>query len=106
MPSVVGATVGAVLRVALGGAGEIIVEPPLVRSVLRVASGDILRSTVVRLTATYRAGQVTRLVADGMGAGHGVGMCQWGAVGRARAGQRYDDILTAYFQGTELQRFY
>ena len=41
-----------------------------------------------------------------MGAGHGVGMCQWGAVGRARAGQRYPEILAAYFPGTELQQAY
>jgi stage II sporulation protein D (peptidoglycan lytic transglycosylase) len=94
------------VTISTSGAGEIAVDAPLVRSVFRVANGDILRSTVVQLSATYRGGQVTRLVADGMGAGHGVGMCQWGAVGRARAGQRYDEILTAYFQGTELQRFY
>ena len=49
---------------------------------------------------------MTHLVAEGMGAGHGVGMCQWGAVGRARAGQRYPEILAAYFPGTELQHAY
>lgn len=94
------------IAISTSDAGVIVVDAPQVRSVLRVAGGDILRSTVVQLTASYRGGQVTRLVADGMGAGHGVGMCQWGAVGRARAGQRYDEILSAYFQGTELQRFY
>jgi stage II sporulation protein D len=41
-----------------------------------------------------------------MGAGHGVGFCQWGAVGRARAGQGYAQILAAYFPGTRVARRY
>ena len=40
------------------------------------------------------------------GAGHGVGFCQWGAIGRARAGFRYDQILAAYYPGTELTQVY
>lgn len=51
-------------------------------------------------------GSLTRLVAEGHGAGHGVGLCQWGAVGRARAGQLYGEILAAYFPNTELERLY
>jgi stage II sporulation protein D len=46
------------------------------------------------------------LTVDGMGSGHGVGFCQWGAVGRARAGQGYEQILAAYFPGTRLERRY
>jgi SpoIID/LytB domain protein len=42
----------------------------------------------------------------GGGWGHGAGMCQWGAVGRAESGQRYDDILRAYFSGAEVARVY
>jgi len=38
----------------------------------------------------------------GQGAGHGVGMSQWGARGRALAGQSAVDILAAYYQGTAL----
>ncbi len=37
----------------------------------------------------------------GHGVGHGVGMCQWGAQGRAKAGQSAADILAAYFPGTK-----
>jgi len=29
-----------------------------------------------------------------------VGMCQWGAIGRARAGQTARSILAAYYPGT------
>jgi stage II sporulation protein D len=39
-------------------------------------------------------------VLRGAGNGHGVGMCQWGAIGRARAGQDFRTILRAYYPGT------
>jgi len=42
----------------------------------------------------------------GGGWGHGAGMCQWGAVGRAEAGQGYREILKAYFGGAEVARVY
>jgi SpoIID/LytB domain protein len=45
-------------------------------------------------------------VLRGGGWGHGAGMCQWGAVGRAEAGQDYREILRAYFSGAEVARLY
>ena len=47
-----------------------------------------------------------RLVIEGKGNGHGVGMCQWGAVGRARAGYSAEQILSAYYPGTTLSKMY
>ena len=38
----------------------------------------------------------------GQGVGHGVGMCQWGARGRADAGMSAAQILSAYFPGTSI----
>jgi stage II sporulation protein D len=38
----------------------------------------------------------------GKGYGHGVGLCQWGADGMARAGKGYRDILARYYLGTSL----
>jgi len=38
------------------------------------------------------------------GCGHGVGMCQWGANGQAKAGRGYKEILNFYFPGTRLKR--
>ena len=43
---------------------------------------------------------------SGHGWGHGVGMCQWGAVGRAEAGQDYRRILRAYYSGAEVVKIY
>jgi stage II sporulation protein D len=42
----------------------------------------------------------------GGGSGHGVGMCQWGAMEMARQGFRYYHILSKYFPGTKLARIY
>lgn len=41
---------------------------------------------------------------EGRGYGHAVGLCQWGARGRALAGQRAEEIVRAYYQGTSVER--
>lgn len=51
-------------------------------------------------------GRVQEVVARGGGWGHAVGMCQWGAIGRARAGQDYRAILSTYYPNTELVDLY
>ncbi|TDE96145.1 SpoIID/LytB domain-containing protein [Occultella glacieicola] len=40
------------------------------------------------------------ITVDGRGFGHGIGMSQYGAAGRATAGQTYTQILAAYYPGT------
>jgi stage II sporulation protein D len=82
------------------------VDGPQIRQVLRPATGDMLRSNTFTLTVTGAGRRVTRLTADGAGAGHGVGFCQWGAVGRSRAGQDYQRIVAAYYPGAVLDRLY
>jgi stage II sporulation protein D len=86
--------------------GDVRLPGPDVRTVLRPAPDRLLRSTAFRVFVTRDGGQVSRLAVEGTGAGHGVGFCQWGAIGRARAGQRYGDILTTYFPGTTVARLY
>ncbi|HKR98187.1 MAG TPA: SpoIID/LytB domain-containing protein, partial [Candidatus Dormibacteraeota bacterium] len=86
--------------------GDVTVDGPAVRQVLRAANGEVLRSSNFSLTVTRDGAQVTRLAADGAGAGHGVGFCQWGAVGRSRVGQDYPQILAAYYPGAVLERLY
>ena len=44
------------------------------------------------------------LVLEGRGWGHGVGMVQWGAYGKAKRGLTYDQILAAYYGGLRPQR--
>ncbi|HTC23300.1 MAG TPA: SpoIID/LytB domain-containing protein [Gemmatimonadales bacterium] len=93
------------LTIALGD-GDVQVDGPLVRQVLRTGAGEILRSNAFELSASRSGRRITRLVAEGTGNGHGVGFCQWGAVGRAHAGQDYRRILAAYYPETDLQRLY
>jgi stage II sporulation protein D len=88
------------------GRSSVDVDGPLIRQVLRSTSDDQLRSNVFTLTVTRAGGRVTRLVAEGAGAGHGVGFCQWGAVGRSRVGQDYQQIIAAYYSGATLERLY
>lgn len=42
------------------------------------------------------------VIIRGRGYGHGVGMCQVGAIARARAGQSFEGILQAYYPDTHL----
>jgi stage II sporulation protein D len=85
---------------------EVRVNGTAIRRVLRPANGQLLKSSAFSLGVTGAGAGVSRLTADGMGAGHGVGLCQWGAVGRARAGQGFEQILAAYYPGTKLERRY
>lgn len=95
----------AAIVVSFGGR-EVTVAGPAVRRALKPALLDQLRSSAFTLTEFRTDGRLTRLIADGAGAGHGVGLCQWGAVGRGRAGQSFQQILAAYFPGTDLERRY
>jgi stage II sporulation protein D len=93
------------LRIELGNR-TVRVPESQIRSVLRPAADRLLLSAAFQAFVTRRNGVVSRLVVEGHGAGHGVGMCQWGAIGRARAGQTYTKILTTYFPGTAVARLY
>jgi stage II sporulation protein D len=88
----------------IGSRGNYTITGPVARLVFRTADGSILRSANFNLQLTRSGERIVQLVAEGSGAGHGVGMCQWGALARSRAGFSYPDILAAYFPGTDLAR--
>ncbi len=88
------------------GKGEIPVRAPDIRAVLATPEGRPLGSTAVQFHPELDGDRLVRLRAAGAGWGHGVGMCQWGAVGRARAGQDFRQILAAYFPGAQIERWY
>jgi stage II sporulation protein D len=70
----------------------------------RALGSDVVRSLwlrAVRIDATQpQAG--LKLVIEGSGRGHGVGMCQWGARFLAAAGASAAEIVTFYFPGTSV----
>jgi stage II sporulation protein D len=75
-----------------------------IRFVLRDPKGAILNSTFFSFTKETSGGEVSSFTVNGRGYGHGIGMCQWGAIGRARAGQNYRTILETYYPGTTIGR--
>lgn len=71
-----------------------------IRSLLGLGSQ---RSALFTIETEYnKEKRPETFVFHGAGWGHGVGMCQSGAMGRAEQGQTYVDILKAYHPGTEL----
>ena len=79
-----------------------------VRWVLRPQPGPAIlnSSRLYDLQAATDDGGVSTLEIRGGGWGHAIGMCQVGAMGRARAGHRYGDILRAYYTDVELRKLY
>ena len=78
-----------------------------IRWVLRpTPNGSLNSALILELKAHEENGVMSRLEVNGAGWGHGIGMCQFGALGRARAGHNYRDILTAYYSGTRVERLY
>lgn len=75
-----------------------------IRFFLRTPDGRALRSTWFDVVSGPSDGGGLHLA--GRGYGHGVGMCQWGAIGRARAGQGYAEVLAHYYPGAELRDAY
>lgn len=69
--------------------------------------GSILPSSRFVLDLTRdENGSIVKAIARGTGYGHGVGMCQCGMIGRARAGDEYRSILKHYYTGARIERVY
>jgi stage II sporulation protein D len=106
-------SVGAVFRlmeVTATGPGERVTSVRLVGARERVVTGDVLR-TVVTAAKGVRSLMSTRFTIHrtpagfrlvGSGFGHGVGLCQVGAIARAKRGDSLAEILAHYFPGARL----
>lgn len=67
-----------------------------IRSVLRTANKkNILWSTMFDVSMNSN-----EVLISGRGFGHGVGLCQWGAIYLSRNGSSYTEILDLYYSGT------
>ena len=81
--------------------GNFVLRGNDIRYVLRKPAGEILNSTNFLIEKSPAPdGSIAVLTLRGFGYGHGVGMCQSGAIGRARAGQDFRTILHTYYPGT------
>ncbi len=74
---------------------------PMVR--LRDEIGTVVVKSTRILDASMAGGQVT---IEGVGFGHRVGMCQFGAEGQARAGRSAGQIIRHYYPQSKLTRVY
>lgn len=63
---------------------------------------QILGPNEIRSTKFDVKIQGSNLAVTGMGWGHGVGMCQWGAYGMSMRGKKCDEILKYYYPGAEI----
>jgi stage II sporulation protein D len=90
--------------------GVVRVHAYVLRQVLRRSAnpGSILRSNLFKIAVRRDPGsrRVVAVIASGAGFGHGVGLCQTGALGMARIGARGESILAHYYPGASLRRLY
>jgi stage II sporulation protein D len=84
-------------------AGETVLRGDRIRWVLRrPGTAAILRSSFIKIgVARDPEGRPERVVVSGAGNGHGIGLCQNGALGMARAGKGYREILRHYYKGAD-----
>lgn len=67
----------------------------------------ILQSARFKIETDHDSkGRLIRADFSGGGYGHGVGMCQCGAIGMARKGWEFADILTYYYKNTDISKLY
>lgn len=85
--------------IALRGSHTFVVRGEIFREAVTQALGaKSIRSTLFTVRKT-RDG----FVFSGKGYGHGVGLCQAGAMARLRAGESVENVLAHYFPGTTLR---
>ncbi|MGD2246052.1 MAG: SpoIID/LytB domain-containing protein [Candidatus Aminicenantes bacterium] len=91
-----------VVRMLLSGTeSQAVVEGLRIRRVLG------LKETLFIIDREYdESGGITHFTFHGRGWGHGVGLCQVGAFGMARAGADYKDILKKYYRGITIGKIY
>ena len=87
-------------------AGDLVLRGDRSRWGLRRPGGSaILRSSLFKIgVARGGGGAPARVVVTGGGNGHGIGLCQFGALGMSRAGKGYREILRHYYKSTDLVR--
>ena len=87
---------GRIIKMKLKGSqGDLLLDNELL---IRQTLGG-LRSSLFYIT---NDSQYIRII--GRGSGHGVGMCQIGAINMAKQGYTYEDILENYFKGIGLKK--
>ena len=78
----------------------VVIKGNNIRSIIRTENNrHILRSTMFNISIDDNG----EVIIEGKGNGHGVGLCQWGAISQSIKGRDYKQILSFYFPGTDIQ---
>jgi len=85
---------GRVMKVKIG---NVILSGPSLRMAL---GSEVMRSTL--LTSLRISGD--RLIVEGKGYGHGVGMSQWGARAMAEQGKSAEEIIKYFYRNVNIQK--
>lgn len=80
--------------------GNFFVERDKIRSLFPY-EGRSLKSTLftIQVKGDY-------IIVKGQGYGHGIGMCQWGAIGMAKIGYTCFEILKHYYRNTRIEKLW
>jgi SpoIID/LytB domain protein len=73
---------------------------------IRRALGDLKSALFTFTVEKDAAGKVAAIAFRGGGHGHGIGMCQSGAMGMAERGASYRQILEHYYRGAKIRKLY
>lgn len=88
-----------ILKNSAGAVKSVKIYGNNIRSIIRSSDDkSILKSNFFDISK----GTNDEFIFKGKGSGHGVGMCQWGAIGLSKNGTAFDKILNHYFPGTSL----
>jgi stage II sporulation protein D len=71
-----------------------------IRSIIRNADGKSILWSNMFDVSTYS----NFIILSGKGFGHGVGLCQWGAISLSKKGWSYEEILNHYYPGTNTEK--
>ena len=93
---------GRALTIRIYGSNDVAVSGATLRSVLGARFGFTrIKSTKLKIRRRNDYFLIT-----GTGFGHGAGLCQTGAMARAKAGHQTEQIIAAYYPGTTLVSFH
>ena len=88
------------IQISFNAGDDVILKTTEVRNFFtRKETKGILRSSLFTITKEVVKGDLKKITLNGKGSGHGVGLCQWGAMNLSSQGRSYNEILDFYFQG-------
>ena len=88
------------LHISFINADDVILQASEIRNFfIRKETKGILRSSLFTLSVEKTKNELKKVTLNGKGSGHGVGLCQWGAMNLSSKGKNYHEILDFYFHG-------